>query len=191
VFKDLEQLAGVLTSIGLEQQEPPARVPWLLTAISRFRVAAAQSAFENPDESGAQASVAATIAGVTVTCAEATLAKARASARTATELLRDWVAAPDPVARRLARTEWLVDGWEQICAVRENSTTNAARRAALLEISLMVPVLLREVASGLDKQIDTETTRDLPRLVPANIDWRTAMYFERVARNEHQRALAA
>jgi len=191
VFSDLEQLAGVLTPIGLEQQDPPARVPRLLAAISRFRVAAAQWAFENPDESGAQASVAATIAGVTVTCAEATLAEARASARTITELLQEWVTAPEPVARRLARTEWLVDGWEQICALWENSTTTADRRAALMEISLMVPVLPREVASWLDQQIDTEATRNLPRMVIANIDWRTAMYFERVARNEHLRALAA
>jgi hypothetical protein len=190
VFSDLEQLAGVLTPIGLEQQEPPARVPRLLAAISRFRVAAAQWAFENPDESGAQASVAATIAAVTITCAEATLAEARASARTITELLQEWVTAPEPVARRLARTEWLVDGWEQICALWENSTSNAARRAALMEITLMVPVLPREVASWLDQQIDTEATRNLPRLVLANIDWRTAMYFERVARNEHLRALA-
>jgi hypothetical protein len=96
----------VLTPIGLRQQEPPARVPRLLATISRLRVAAAQWAFENPDESGAQASVAATIAGVTVTCAKATLAEARASARTIPELLQEWLAAPEPVAGRM---EWLVD----------------------------------------------------------------------------------
>ena len=73
----------------------------------------------------------------------------------------------------------------------ESSTTNAGRRAALLEISLTVSVLPREVACWLDQQIDTEATRNLPRMVLANIDWRTTTYFERVARNEHLRAIAA
>jgi len=190
VFSDLEQLAVVLTPIGLDQQDPPARVPRLLAAIGRFRTTAAQWAIVNPDESGAQAGVAAKIADATITCAEATLADARASARDIAELLKEWVATPEPVARRLARTEWLVDGWEQICALWENATTNAARRAALRDISLMVPVLPLEVASWLDRRVYTEATRNLPMMVPANIDWRTALHFERVARNEHLCSLA-
>jgi hypothetical protein len=191
VFSNLEQLAGVLTPIGLDQQEPPARVPRLLASLARFRASAAQWAMENRDESGAQASVAAKVAGATITCAEATLADARDSARTITELLKEWIATPEPVARRLARTEWLVDGWEQICMLWESSATNAHRRIALRDISLMVPILPLEVASWLDRRVDSEAARNLPRMVMANIDWRTAMYFDRVARNEHLRSLAA
>jgi hypothetical protein len=191
VFSDLEQLAGVLTPIGLEQQVPPARVPRLLAAIARFRTAAMLWARDNPDDSGAHASLVATIAGVTITCAEITLADARASTDCITDLLKEWIGAPEPVARRLARTEWLVDGWEQICVLWEIDTTAAGRRAALAEISFLVPILPKEVASWLSRQVDTEVTRGVPKIVPANIDWRTGMYFERVARNERLRALAA
>jgi hypothetical protein len=146
---------------------------------------------DNPDDSGAQASLAATIAGVTITCAEITLADARASTESITDLLKEWINAPEPVARRLARTEWLVDGWEQICVLWESATTTAARRAALMELSLMVPILPLEVSSWLSRQVDTEVTRSVPKIVPANIDWRTGIYFDRVARNERLRALAA
>jgi hypothetical protein len=190
VFSDLEQLAGVLSPIGLEQQVPPARVPRVLAAIARFRAAAMLWARDNPDSSGAQASLAATIAGVTITCAENTLADARASTESITDLLKEWIAAPEPVARRLARTEWLVDGWEQICLLWESTTTTAERRVAMMELAWMVPILPKEVSSWLSRQVDTEVTRSVGRIVPANIDWRTGMYFARVSRNERLRALA-
>ncbi len=135
--------------------------------------------------------MAATIAGVTITCAEITLADARADTGTITDLLREWIAAPEPVAARLARSEWLVDGWEQICALWASATTKAARHVALMELSLMVPILPKEVAGWLSRRVDTDVTRYLAKIVPAHIDWRTGMYFDRVARNEHLRALAA
>jgi hypothetical protein len=190
VFSDLEQLAGVLTPIGLEQQTPPARVPRLLAAIARFRTAAMLWARDNSDSSGAQATMAATIAGVTITCAENTLADARASTEAITDLLKEWISAPEPVARRLSRTEWLVDGWEQICLLWESTTTTAERRVAMSELAWMVPILPKEVSAWLSRQVDTDVTRSVQRIVSANIDWRTGMYFNRVARNERLRALA-
>jgi hypothetical protein len=190
VFSDLEQLAAALTPIGLDRQNPPARVPRQLAAIARFRTTAMQWARDNPDDSGAQASLAAKIAGVTGACAEITLADARASTGSLADLLKEWISTPEPVARRLARTEWLVDGWAQICAVWDNATTAATRRAALIELSLMVPILPKEVITWLSGKVDTEVTRDVPKIVLGNIDWRTGMYFSRIARNEQLHALA-
>jgi len=191
VFGELEQLAGVLTPIGLDQQIPPARVPRLLAAIARFHTEAMQWAQDNPDDSGEQASAAAKIAGVTITCAQITLAEARASTKSISELLKEWITAPESVTRRLARSEWLVDGWEQICVLWAWATTTAARRAALVELSSMVPILPKEVTTWMSQKVDTEMLRKVPKIVRANIDWQTGMYFERVRRNEHLRALAA
>jgi len=191
VFSDLEQLAGVLTPIGLDQQVPLARVPRLLAAITRFRTATMLWAHDNPGNSGAQATLAATIADVTITCAEHTLADARASTDGIIDLLKEWNTAPEPVARRLARTEWLVDGWEQICLIWESTTTTAERRVAINELAWMVPILPKEVTGWLSRQVDTDVTRSVGRIVPAHIDWRTGAYFNRVARNERLRALAA
>jgi len=91
----------------------------------------------------------------------------------------------------LARSEWLVDGWEQICVLWAWATTTAARRAALVELSSMVPILPKEVTTWMSQKVDTEMLRKVPKIVRANIDWQTGMYFERVRRNEHLRALAA
>ena len=190
VFKDLEQLAGVLTPIGLDQQDPPARVPRLLDAIKRFRTAAQQWGRDHLDNSGAQATLAAAIAGVTIDCAESTLADARASTNDVTSLLKEWNTSPEPVARRLARTEWLVDGWEQICLMWESTTSTAERRVAMAELAWMVPILPKEVTAWMSRQVATDVPRGIAKIVPALIDWRSGMYFNRVARNEHLRALA-
>jgi hypothetical protein len=188
VFGDLEQLAAVLTPIGLDRQDPPARVPRLLAAIGRFRAEAVQWARDNENDSGARARLVAQIAGVTITCAEITLADARATTEDITELLAEWIAAATPMAARLARSEWLVDGWEQVCALWESSASETARRLALTEISLMVPILPKEVAVWLGRQVDTDVIRSLAKIVPAHIDWRSGMYFDRVTRNEYLRA---
>lgn len=191
VFNTVEQLADVLTPIGLDAQDPPARVPRLLSAINRFHREAVQWARDHDDNSGSQAHLAAQIAEVTITCTELTLADARASADDITALLGEWIIAPEALARRLARSEWLVDGWEQICLLWQTATTKAARRAALAEIALLVPILPKEVATWLSRRIELDVTRGIPRIVPADTDWRTGLHYERVARNEVLRALAA
>lgn len=191
VFNTVEQLADVLMPIGLDAQEPPARVPRLLSAIIRFYHEAGQWARDHNDSSGSQARLAEQIAEVTITCTELTLADARASADDVTSLLSEWIVAPEAVARRLTRCEWLVDGWEQICLLWQTATTKAARRVALTEIALLVPILPKEVASWLSRRIELDVTRGIPRIVPADTDWRTGLHYERVARNEALRALAA
>jgi hypothetical protein len=191
VFNTVEQLADVLTPIGLDAQGPPARVPRLLSAITRFYHEAGQWAREHDDCSGSQARLAGQIAEVTITCAELTLADARASADDVAALLSEWIVAPDALARRLTRCEWLVDGWEQICLLWQTATTRAARHVALAEIALLVPILPKEVASWLGRRVELDDTRNIPRIVPGDTDWRTGLHYERVARNEVLRALAA
>lgn len=190
VFTDLEQLASALAPIGLDRQDPPGRVPRLLAKLARFRTDMTLWAREHADGSGAQANIAATIAGVTITCTEITLADARASTDDIGELLQQWIAAPEPVARRLARSEWLVDGWEQIFLLWQDALTKAARRAVLAEISLLVPILPKEVATWLSRQVNIRMALGMPKIMPAHRDWRTGLHFERVARNEKLRALA-
>lgn len=191
VFSNVEQLADVLTPIGLEAQEPPARVPRLLAAIVRFYRETTQWGRDHDDNTGSQACLAARIAEVTITCTELTLADARASAEDVLGLLGEWIAAPEELARRLARSEWLVDGWEQICLLWQTATTRAARHEALAEIALLVPILPKEVAAWLSRRVDLDVTHNIPRIVPADTDWRTGLHYERVARNETLRALAA
>lgn len=191
VFNTIEQLADVLTPIGLETQEPPARVPRLLSAIIRFHQEATQWARDHNDSSGSQARLAAKIAEVTITCTELTLADARASAGDIVTMLSEWIVTPEALAARLARSEWLVDGWERICLLWQTATSKAARHAALAEITLLLPILPREVATWLSRRVELDVTGGIPRIVPADTDWRTGLHYERVARNEALRALMA
>lgn len=190
VFNDIEQLASLLTPIGLDDQQPPARVPRLLARIERLRNEITLWAREYPGDSASAALIIAKIAGVTITCTEITLAEARACTDDVADLLARWLAAPEQIGRWLARSEWLVDGWEPICLLWQGAATQAGRHAALAEISLLVPLLPKEVAGWLSRQVDIRMMSGMPRIVPADTDWRTGMHFERVARNERLRALA-
>ncbi len=187
----LEEIAGIFVGIGLPGQSSPARVPRLLEALCRLRAETAAWAREHNDESGAQASMVSNVADLTVSCAEKTLAQAYELTQDVAGLLREWGTAPQRVIQLVARPEWLLDGWEQICLIWECSDDDAARRSALVEISLLVPVLPKETSDWVGTNIDADLALRFRRTVSLNQDWRTGAVFERIARNEKLRALAA
>jgi hypothetical protein len=66
---------------------------------------------------------------------------------------------------------------------------DAERRAALVEIAQLVPVLPREVREWTDLFLEADISLRLRRMIPLNEDWRTgATVFELIARNEQLRA---
>jgi hypothetical protein len=191
IFTDLEHLAQVFAAVGLEGQDPPARVCRLLAEIRRFRTDAAGWASETADRSGVQARLAVAVADVAIGSTEAILADEWAGAKDIIGLLAAWAAAPHEVARRLTHVEWLVDGWEQICLIWRIASSKAARRVALAEIALLMPILPKEAAVWLKGRVDIELVDKRTLSIRAGADWRTGMQFDRTARNEALRALAA
>jgi hypothetical protein len=105
------------------------------------------------------------------------------------DLLRSWGADPNTVMEIVARPDWLLDGWEQICLIWKHAKDDARRRGVLSEIVGLIPILPKEVDdwSGQPTHVDTTLRRPATR----HEAWRTeAAYFDLVRRNEHFRALA-
>ncbi len=190
VAEGLEQLAEAFAGIGAPRQKPAPRIMRLLEAVSQLHTDMLAWSKEHNGDSAAQAEMIGVVADLTIGCAERTLADAHAQTANMPGLLRNWASAPDPLRALIARPEWLLDGWEQICLVWHHASGDAGRRNALEEMALLAPVLPRETSDWVGTQIDTDLACQLRKIVRQNQDWRTGLMFERVARNEALRALA-
>ncbi|MBV8616168.1 MAG: hypothetical protein JOY66_20690 [Acetobacteraceae bacterium] len=190
VAEALEQLAEAFAGIGVPRQTPAPRMIRLLDALARLRADMLAWSKEHAGDSAAQAEMAGAVADLTIACARRTLADAHALVGDMPTLLRNWAAAPDPLRAAIARPEWLLDGWEQICLLWRNATRDGGQRGALSEMALLVPVLPREASDWVGTVIDTDLTMRFRKLVRQNEDWRSGVIVERVARYEALRALA-
>ena len=192
IAEALEALAEVLCGIGVHNQSPPARIPRLLSTLRDMCEDVAGWSRRNGSEAvGVYADMVSTVANVTVPCAETTLRDAQAISADVVGLLRRWSNEPQHITRLAARPEWVLDGWEQICLFWTNATDDAERRAALVEMAQLVPVLPREASEWVGGQIEVDRPVSFRLAVRLNEDWRTgATVFDQIARNEHLRALA-
>ncbi len=191
VAQALEELAQVFGGIGAPGQKPPPRILRLLDALGRLRADMLAWSKEHSGDSGAQATMIATVADLTIVCADRTLRDAHALTEDMAAMLRNWSATPEALAGRIARPDWLMDGWEQICLVWHCATSDAERRGAVAEMALLVPALPRETSDWLGAQVDTDLVSRFRKTVRQNEDWRTGLTFERIVRNETLRALAS
>lgn len=129
------------------------------------------------------------------------------SARDTGEKLLDRIlrAADDPVASlqrwtldlaasqmAAMRCEWLLDGWEQLCLLWQTAATDATKRAALLEIAPLVPVLPQEALHWPDLNVPASAMEEACRVTSQQDIWRTgAAAFAMIERNEKLRAMSA
>jgi hypothetical protein len=107
-------------------------------------------------------------------------------------LLKLWVRNPDNVSTRAARCDWLLDGWERIGLLWLSASTTASRRAALLEMAPLVPVLPREVMDWKDTPVAPEAMNQACRVTSHDDAWRTGgSAFALIERNEKLLAMSA
>ena len=192
VAAGLEELAGIFMGVGMGTTIEQARLPKLLRALISVQAETAAWAEQHDDDAGQAAAMVASVAGVTIECARASLADARLMAQGVTALLREWGRGPERISVRVGRSDWLMDGWEQICLIWAAADDAPSRRLALDEIAMLVPSLPREASEWLGAEIETDGAARFRRSVNLNQDWRTgAAVFEQVARNEQLRAEAA
>ena len=130
--------------------------------------------------------------GATKTIAATTLVvrDARALAADVPGLLQQWVRAPAGLAGRIARAEWLLDGWDRIILLWRDARWPTAQRAALLEMAQLVPDLPLETADWTGQQPETLQPSQDCRVVSLSEGWRTgSASFGLVARNERLRPM--
>lgn len=191
VAADLETISALLTGVGIGPHAAQARLPRAVEALRATRDELVAWADDGTDDSQLIARMAAAAADFTLACAGPTLQVARAAADDVQMLLARWQSGPDAVAQVAVRPDWLMDGWEPICALWQMAASPSERRAALAEIAPLVPIIPKEAVTwaGLDLDVDGAQRR---RTVPFNVDWRTGMtVLDAVRRNEQLRAAVA
>jgi hypothetical protein len=188
----LEELAGIFLGVGVGAFAEQSRISRGLKQLCLLRTETAAWAQDYDDDSGAVAAMATVAAGLTITCARATLADAHDMTGDVAGLIRDFGRTPEIIGARIARSDWLIDGWEQICLLWHGVTEPAERRAVLQEIALLVPMIPKEAMEWVDTPIDSDGQNRFRKTVTLNVDWRTGnTVFDRVGRNERLRAQCA
>jgi hypothetical protein len=177
----MEQLADVFQGVGVRHE---SRVQKELANVIRLRQEATKIANTTSDERTTNARLVASAAELTEMLVSATLADIRAIAGDIKGLLRIWCSDPAQVAQLLARPDWLLDGWQRICAIWAAATEP---EQVLAELATLVPIIPREADSWASHRAGHLV--DLPRyrakVVQQLEDWRTgSTVTDLVARNE-------
>jgi len=193
IAEALEGLADVLYGVGVRGRELPARVPRLLALLQQVCAdIATWGRSHSVEDIVGYADMVCGVADLTLDCAVTTVRDAQALSNDMTVLLGRWADEATAIADLAARPEWLLDGWERICLLWTIASDDAARRAALVEMAQLVPVLPREASEWMGVDVASDRPISFRRSVRLNEDWRTgAAVFDLTARNEYLRALAA
>jgi hypothetical protein len=188
----LEALSDVLTNVGIAPGGTTGRLPRLLAMLRRVRSSMSEWSVTRQDEDQAEyVGLVCAVADLTLALAQATLVQAQSLTGNMLQLMRNWAADPRSVRQVATRPEWLLDGWEQICLIWNHAADDAERRAALVEIIGLIPVLPKEANDWSEIKCDMDRVINFRRLVSLNEDWRTgSIVFQLIARNEHLRAIA-
>lgn len=192
IAANLEEMSALLCSIGLGGRMTQARLPRLLVTLKLVRQDIADWLANHEDTAGEAQLIIAT-ADLTLACAGDALQAARSTADQVLDLLAAWRTDAASLAARIARPDWLVDGWEQICLLWTLAKRPTERSIALHEMALLLPIIPREVGDWVSFSVDMTLLPVRPsRSVSLNQDWRTGTsVFDLIARNEHLRTLAA
>jgi hypothetical protein len=193
VARELDALGVLFAPIGLPPNADAARLPKLLAALAIVGTETDTWARVNAGEQiAALAAMVAASADLAIEAAVLLLRDARALAADVPGLLLQWSRAPAELTGRIARTEWLLDGWDRIILLWREARFPAAQRAALLEMAQLVPDLPLEVADWTGQRVVGLQPDQDCRVVSLSEGWRTgSASFGLVARNEHLRALSA
>jgi len=173
-------LAALFGAIGLGAEADTARLPRSIAA-----VAALSERLGEQRQAVSEAEVVALAARRTAGAAVAALHGARGLAAGIPVLLRRWMTAPGKLADELARTDWMLDGWDRLCRLWQAEEEPPGGRAALIaELAAQVPPVPREMGARLT------SARPHPSFGARAGDWRSGVTMQDlVARNE--RLLAA
>lgn len=192
----LGEVAGVYAYCGLRRNPTAAPVPALIAEIGALMQELSAWAASHPGPERSCVRLIGQGAELTLRCCRRAIADAHAPLADVGELLRHWPERRDPVLALVARPEWLLDGWGLICGLWRGATA-AQRRAALLDMASLVPVIPSEVNEwlGFDAATDMDGhrggLRHWRRTVQSNEDWMTGRVLDLITRNEALRCHGA
>ena len=193
ISEDLEALGALFVPIGLQDEQPSARLPRMTARLEAAATGLEGWAIQFPNDGCVSlASSLARSATVTAKCARTTLRDARAMTGDIRGLLRAWATARGEVAKKLARTEWVLDGWERFCLLWETADTTSQQRAVLREMAQLVPMLPQDGLDMGDERLELEKLEPGLRAAQLNVSWRGGGASQGlIARNERLQGLMA
>jgi hypothetical protein len=169
----LAALGSAFAPVGVSPNDQTARIPRLIGRLKDTQAELSRWLAYDPGSEigGLGRVVAATMKGA-MNQADTVLANLRTAVADPMVLLRRWIAhANDPVDFA-ARCDWLLDGWERVCLIWQIATSMASRRAALLEMAQLLPVLPREIGDWIDGPIPPEAMDEACRVTSGSDAWR-------------------
>ena len=189
-----ESLAAPFAELGLGAAAPSAPLPVLLGQIAQTIHETSEWAMIHQNLHGASQSdparLLATSGELVGTLAARAAGLARRRAADLPQLLRDCAANPAAVLSETTRAEWLLDGWERICLLWRAATLPRERALHLPEMARLMPALPAEMEAWFGLPAGT-AARTYRRFHGSPQEAASALHADRIARNEHLRALAA
>ena len=122
-------------------------------------------------------------AALSLSCAEAAIAELDRVMDDTTILINAWQRDQQSVLSRIARSEWLLDGWDIVIALWRQSEPSD-REAILWEMTQLVPQLPKEVENWAGFPKAGSEIRLAPSAPGQGLDWRQQRPLEYIARNE-------
>jgi hypothetical protein len=122
-------------------------------------------------------------AAISLSCAEAAITELDRVMDDTTILINAWQRDQQSVLSRVARSEWLLDGWDIVIALWRQSEPSD-REAILWEMTQLVPQLPKEVENWSGFPKGGSELRLAPSTPGQGMDWRQQRPLEYIARNE-------
>jgi len=193
VAHELDALGALFVPIGLPPDADKARLPQRQAALESLRSETDQWArVSGGDDLGALASMISSGAAAATAAATRLIRDARDLAADVPALLQQWMRAPDDVRARVARADWVLDGWDRILMLWREARWPAGQRAALLEMAQLVPDLPEEAGDWLGQHSPPPLATRECRVISLSEGWRTgSASFRLTERNERFRARCA
>ena len=187
----LAMMGDAFASVGVEPGDHKARVAQLIGRMEATRMAL--SLWLQTDPANEVAGLGqATLKAITANydCAATMLARMRAFVADPMALLRRWLVSPVVVLNLAAQCDWLLDGWDLVCSIWLAAASAADRRAAVLEMAQLLPVLPHEVTAWIGNIVPPEAMDEACRISSHNDSWRSgSAAFGLIQRNEALRAI--
>ncbi len=185
-------VAGALGSVGFANDDRAARIPRLIDRLKDTYDSLLDWLTTEPENDiGGLGRTLAAILHAAADAAEAVLNVSRRVLSDPVALLKRWIKTPEDVLAVALRSDQLLDGWEWICLLWLNVSSTPARRAALLQMAQLLPVLPNELNVTATMPALHEAMSQVCRVTSQQDSWRSgSAAFALIQRNETLRAMS-
>jgi hypothetical protein len=170
----LAMIADLFAAVGFSASDHDARIPRLLLRLNEAQADLSRWLDTDPDNDigGLGRAIA---AGMRRACdtGKTVLTKTWPALTDPMALLKRWIADEAGVQALAMRCDWLLDGWERVALLWLSANPRASRRAALLEMAPLLPILPREVMAWTGPVISAEEMEQAFRVTSREDAWRT------------------